>query len=34
MLVADDAVAPPVIAEGIRQEARERLALLDGLAPP
>ena len=33
-LVADDAVVPPVIAERIRQQARERLALPDRLTPP
>jgi (p)ppGpp synthase/HD superfamily hydrolase len=33
-LVADDAVVAPDIAERLRQAARERLALLDGLAPP
>lgn len=32
-LVADDSVVPTVVAERIRQEARERLALLDDLAP-
>jgi (p)ppGpp synthase/HD superfamily hydrolase len=33
-LVADDSAVPTVVAEKVRQEARERLALLDGLAPP
>jgi hypothetical protein len=32
-LVADDAVVPPVVAEKVRREARERIALLDRLAP-
>jgi (p)ppGpp synthase/HD superfamily hydrolase len=32
-LVADDAVVLPVVAEKVRQEARERITLLDRLTP-
>jgi len=33
-LVADDVLVPPDVAEQVRQEARERIALLDRLEPP